>query len=123
MLKRDFLRLNGTLLNNKKLQTNLTSFSQTKELKSSIFVKILRSKDVLSKTLSDMFKDDIPMVLYKLQQPIRSKLFNHKTFVKSYDINSFIQNETILSSHCKNSLFIEPAYGHILTRDLRNNKH
>ena len=75
MLKRDFLRLNGTLLNNTKLQTNLTSFSQTKELKSSIFVKILRSKDVLSKTLSDMFKDDIPMVLYKLQQPIRSKLF------------------------------------------------
>ena len=57
---------------------------------------------------SDMAKDDIPTVAYKLQQPIRSKIFNHKAFVKSFDINSFIiQNETILSSHCKNPSFVD----------------
>lgn len=42
--------------------------------------KILRSKNVLSKMHSEMSKDDIPMVTYKLQQTKICKIF----------INSFI---------------------------------
>ena len=41
-------------------------------------------------------KGDIFMVTYKLQKFIRSELFNHKTFAKSFEINSFTQNEITL---------------------------
>ena len=54
---------------------------------------ILRTKNVLSKMLSKMSKDDIPMVTYNLQQTIKFKLFNHKTFVESFDINFCIQKK------------------------------
>ena len=87
--------------------------------------KILRSKNVSSKMPSSMSKDDIPMVTYKLQPPIRSKIFNHKKFVESLDIESFIQNETIIPCNCQNSQFKDPDHGHIITGDLRivhNNK-
>ena len=65
-----------------------------------------------------MSEDDVPIVIDKIRT-IRSKLFNHKTLVESSDINSFIQNETILPYHCENSPFINSEYGHILTGDLR----
>ena len=45
-----------------------------------------------------MSKNDIPVFTYKLQQPIKCKLFNHKKFPESFDLNSFIQNETIYRS-------------------------
>ena len=48
--------------------------------------------------LPDMSKNDIPVFTYKLQQPIKCKLFNHKKFPESFDLNSFIQNETIYRS-------------------------
>ena len=60
---------------------------------------------------SDMSKDDI--INYK--KTIRSWLFNHKKFVESFYINSFIKNETNLPCHGENSPFIWPEYGHILT--------
>ena len=55
--------------------------------------------------LSDISKDDItniPMVTYKLEQLIRSKLFNHKEFVKSFFVNFFTQDKTMLSRKCEN---------------------
>ena len=65
-----------------------------------------------------MSKDAVPMVTYKLQQSIRSKLFNHEKFVELFNINTFIQNATILSCHCENSPFNDPEHGHILIGDL-----
>ena len=65
------------------------------------------------------------MVTYRLQLPIRSKLFKHNKFVESFDINSIIQDETILPCHCENSMFVDLEYCHRLTGDLRfvrNNK-
>ena len=87
--------------------------------------KILRSKIVSSKMPCSMSKDDIPMVTYKLQPPIRSKIFNHKKFVESLDINSFIQDENIIPCNCENSPYKDSEHGHIITGDLRiirNNK-
>ena len=87
--------------------------------------KILRSKNVSSKMPSNMSKDDIPMVTYKLQPPIRSKIFNHKQFVESLDINAFIQNEAIMPCNCEDSPYKDSEHGHIVTGDLRivrNNK-
>ena len=52
---------------------------------------------------SDISKDDIPnlpMVTYKLQQLIRSKLFNYKQFVESFDVNFFTQDKTMLPCKC-----------------------
>lgn len=55
--------------------------------------------------------------LWLLKQPITS--FNHKKFIESFDINSFIQNQTILTCHCENSPFIRTEHGHVLNGDLQ----
>ena len=60
---------------------------------------------------SAMSKDDILMVTNKLQQPVRSKLFNHKNFVRSFDINSFIQNGIILQCRCGSLPLLGPGNG------------
>ena len=67
-----------------------------------------------------MSKDDIPMLTYKLQPPIRSKIFNYKKFVESLDINSFIQKETIIPCNCENSPYKDSEHGHIITRGSKN---
>ena len=69
--------------------------------------------------LSEMSKDNSLMVTYKLQEPTKSKLFNDKKFVEFCDINSFLQNESILPCQRENSPFIDPKHLHILTRDLQ----
>ena len=69
--------------------------------------------------LSEMSKDNIVMVTYELQEPTKSKLFNDKKFVEFCDINSFLQNESILPCKRENSLFTDPKHLHILTRDLQ----
>ena len=56
---------------------------------------------------SDVSKDYISMITYKLQQYFRSKLFNQKNFVECFDFNSFIKNKTILFPHRENSAFID----------------
>ena len=87
--------------------------------------KILKYDSVVSKMPIQMTKEDIPMVTYKLMDPIRSKLFNHKTFVNSLNIDEFLLNKESLPCHCEHSSFKDPNYGHIITGDLRfvqNNK-
>lgn len=63
-------------------------------------------------------KGDIFMVTYKLQKFIRSELFNHKTFAKSFEINSFTQNEITLPCNRENVPFIYPEHDRIFTGDL-----
>ena len=87
--------------------------------------KILNYNSVASKMPNQMTKANIPMVTYKLQTPIRDKIFNHKTFVKSLDIDQFLLNRNSLPCQCEHSPYKDPNYGHILTGDLRfvkNNK-
>lgn len=67
--------------------------------------KILQPKTVLFKMPSDIPKDDTPMAPYKLQQPIRFKLFNHKKFVGHFEIKSFIQNKTLLNVTVKITIY------------------
>ena len=87
--------------------------------------KILKYNSVINKMPDQMTKDDIPMVTYKLKEPIRAKIFNHKTFVNSLDIEAFIQNKESLPCNCEHSVYKDPFYGHIISGDLRiiqNNK-
>ena len=67
--------------------------------------KILSSKTILFKMSTDMFKDCISMVNYKLQKPFRSKLLNHK--VEYFTFNSFIKNRNILFRHRENAAFLD----------------
>ena len=50
---------------------------------------------------SDLSKDDIPIVTYKSKQPIRSKLFNYKKFIKSstFDITKPFHHVTVKINH------------------------
>ena len=74
----------------------LHTFFTNKGIEITNLLKLLTSKNIHSKMPSDMSKDDIPMVTYKLQNPGRSKLFDHKKIVKSFEISPFIQNASIL---------------------------
>ena len=86
--------------------------------------KILKYNSVASKMPPQMTNKEIPMVTYKLQAPIRAKIFNHKTFVKSLDIDKLLLNND-LPCQCEHSKYKDPNHGHIITGDLRlvqNNK-
>ena len=58
------------------------------------------------------------MVTCKLQKFIRSELFKHKTFAKSFEINSFTQNEITLPCNRENVQFIYPEHDRIFIGDL-----
>ena len=104
---------------------NKLNIFPTKEMKSSIFLKVCDLKMFFLKCLLICLKIYSYMVTYKLQKTIRFKLFNHKNLVESFNNNFLNQNERNLSCHCENSVYIDPEHGPILTRDLqiaRNNK-
>ena len=71
-------------------------------------------------------KFDPPTVVYKLVDPIRSKLFNFNKFVANLNISEFIQDETIVPCSCDtNPKYKDPHHNHIITGDLHivlNNK-
>ena len=60
-----------------------------------------------------MSKDDTFMVTCKLDQPIRSKLFDQNMFAESFNINTFLRNAAIPPCCCENSQFIDADYGSI----------
>ena len=82
--------------------------------------RILRNKDIV-KTLPSCLKetDTKLMVVFNLSQPIRSKLFNYKTFVNDLDVASFLQDETIYPCECHLSKFRNIDHGHVLTGNLQ----
>ena len=63
-------------------------------------------------------KGDIPMVVYKLTDTIRSKLFNYKDFVQSLDVDLFLSDNNIPPCECENSPFVNSHHNHIITGDL-----
>ena len=71
---------------------------------------------------------DIPMVIYSLSQPIRSKILNYKKFVlNELDLVKFSQNSKSIPCNCKNysDKFMDKNRGHVLTGNLQivqNNK-
>ena len=54
--------------------------------------KLLRSQIAISNLPSQIDKSDFPMIIYSLNQPIRSKIFNYNTFVKGLDLQQFVNN-------------------------------
>ena len=74
-----------------------------------------------------MTDEDIPMVVYSLSQPIRSRILNYKKFVTELNLDQFIENKDTVKCHCSeyNTQFLNNERGHVLTGSLKiikNNK-
>ena len=69
-------------------------------------------------SLSD---EDIPMVVYSLSDPIRSKILNYKKFVKELNLDRFKEDNDVIKCNCKNYAadFLDADRNHILTGNLQ----
>ena len=88
---------------------------------------ILNHPDIISEfplTLNN--KSSMPTIIYKLDQPIRSKIFNYIDTVNNLDANDSETLGTGISQcECQGSTFCDPSHGHIITGNLniiKNNK-
>ena len=77
-----------------------------------------------SDACSDVFpnflvEDDIPMVVFKLQPPIRSSIFNYSKFVSSLDLKAANDNIETIPCHCHlyADKYVDNHHHHILTGD------
>ena len=62
---------------------------------------------------------EISTVVYKLSDPIGSKIFNFNKFVDGIDLNEVLHDITCLPCNCSNSPYADPFHQHIVTGDLR----
>ena len=86
---------------------------------------ILHSTDVINTIPSIAKKFTTPTIVYTLNPPISHKIYNFNKFVGSLNVESFIQDNSILPCQCSNSSFSDKNHGHIISGDLRlikNNK-
>ena len=79
--------------------------------------QILHNKDVI-KSLPLGLRKDSPMVVYDLTNTIRSKIFNYKSFIQSFNIDAFLADNTILPCDCHNSPFVNYDHNHVITGNL-----
>ena len=87
--------------------------------------KIINDKNVEKKLPTQFNKTEQISTVYKLTKTIRSKIFNHKEFIKTLDPKDILDNINNLPCNCTISPFADPNHGHIVTGDIRivqNNK-
>ena len=82
--------------------------------------RILRSDIIKEGRPAVMTDDDIPMVVYRLTDPIRSTILNYSKFVSSFNLNAFHIDESTIPCHCNefDDTFVDNHHHHILTGDL-----
>ena len=82
--------------------------------------KILRSVTLKESRPSAMTDEDVPMVVYCLSQPIRSRILNYSKFVKSFDLKTFANDENSIPCYCHqfDPKYFDNHHQHILTGDL-----
>ena len=79
--------------------------------------RILRDKNVLS-SLPIELRENTPTIVYKLNETNRSKIFNYKSFVQTFNVDAFIADHSTLPCDCHLSPFCDPDHGHIISGDL-----
>ena len=89
--------------------------------------QIIRSKEAKDSMPSILTDDDIPMIVYSLSQPIRSRILNYKKFVSELDLDVFCKNNDSINCCCSqyDDKFLNKDRNHILTGNLqivKNNK-
>ena len=68
---------------------------------------------------------EIPTIVYTLDSPISSKIFNFNKFTTNFNVSEFVKDKTVLPCNCSSSSFTDKHHGHIVSGDLRivqNNK-
>ena len=80
---------------------------------------ILHQSEVLEAVPSIAKSFKIPTVVYTLDPPTGSKIFNFNKFVSSLDVDRFLQDPTSLPCSCSDSPFVDKHHGHIVSGDLR----
>ena len=88
--------------------------------------KILRNQNITSKLPDKLSTEDPPSIVYSLSPTIRNKIFNYKETIDDIDINDKLTyGAGFPECDCRNSEFVDPDHGHIVTGDLRfiKNQH
>ena len=84
--------------------------------------KILRDREVkeIVHRTDGFEEDDIPSIVFSLNEPIRSKIFNYSKFVSSLDIDLAFNNINSVPCHCPqyNPAHIDTFHKHIISGDL-----
>ena len=82
--------------------------------------KILRTKTIRDCMPQEVNDDEIPMLVFKLMEPIRSKIMNYSKFVSTLDIDQVSLDITSVPCNCAcyDLKFFNPHFNHVLTGDL-----
>lgn len=91
----------------------------SKRVESVNLSSILHDSEVLETIPSVAKSFTPPTVVYSLESPISSKIFNFNKFVSSLDVDSFLKDNTSLPCSCENSPFSDQHHHHIISGDLR----
>ena len=76
---------------------------------------IFRDKSVQS-SIPNYFKNcEVPIICYKYNKPIRGAIFNFNKLISDLDIETCIPD----SLACKDSKYVYPAAGHVITGNLK----
>ena len=83
--------------------------------------KIIRTKEVIDACPLSLEHSELPMVVYTLTQPVRSKIFNYQSFVSNLDVPAFLEDNNSIPCSCNqyDNSFIDKDHKHVLTGDLR----
>ena len=87
--------------------------------------KIINNKNVKKSLPTQFNKTEQISTVYTLTKTIRSKIFNHKEFIKTLDTKDILKNMNKLPCNCTTSPFTDANHGHIVSGDIRivqNNK-
>ena len=87
--------------------------------------KIINDKNVKKSLPTQFNKTEQISTVYTLTKTIRSKIFNHKEFIKALDTKNILDNMNNLPCNCTTSPFTDANHGHIVSGDIRivqNNK-
>ena len=87
--------------------------------------KIINDKNVKKSLPTQFNKTEQISTVYTLTKTMRSKIFNHKEFIKTLDTKDILENMNNLPGNCTTSPFTDANHGHIVSGDIRivqNNK-
>ena len=68
--------------------------------------------------LSNNNNFDAPTVVYNLEKPIHSTMFNLNTFVSNFDVDGFLHDNTTIPRNCERSEFIDKHHKYIFIDSL-----
>ena len=89
--------------------------------------KILRTKSILDLMPAEVKEDEVPMLVFKLTEPIRSTIMNYSNFVSKLDIDEASLDISSVPCNCSgfDAKYVNTHFNHVLTGDLdiiRNHK-